>query len=279
MRDTTTWQFFLVSQQSTYRMGRAPPLPASILGLCLLLPVVVVVEGRLQPSDYFLCQPASRGLLLPPSVRCDGYPDCPHGDDELGCSGRPQARPPPVFPGSHYAAPPSPFRPSQSPEIPQECFSPPPASGCPVFWVRPTTRWFYNPGTDSCSQFQYTCGRGFNNFHTLSNCRSLCQPGTQPRPQSRPPALATPSLTRNNFNNFLYRAPNSLLEFYADWCGACQSFNPQFEMAAASLQQYNVQCGRVNIDRERELARLYGVNRVPYVILIRNNSRQATWNN
>ena len=75
-------------------MGRAPPLPASILGLCLLLPVVVVVEGRLQPSDYFLCQPASRGLLLPPSVRCDGYPDCPHGDDELGCSGRPQARAP-----------------------------------------------------------------------------------------------------------------------------------------------------------------------------------------
>lgn len=262
-------------------MGRPPPLLPSLLALCFFAVVEAQQVQQVPPSDYFLCQPGHQGLLLPPSVRCDGYPDCPHGDDELGCAGRPPGPPaprsPPALP-SHYAPPPR-YRPRPSPEIPPECFSPPPASGCPVFWVRPTTRWFYNPGTDSCSQFQYTCGRGFNNFHTLSNCRSLCQPGTQPRPQARPPALATTSLTRNNLQNFLYRAPNSLLEFYADWCGACQTFNPQFEMAAATLQQHNVQCGRVNIDRERELARLYGVRRVPYLILIRNNSRQATWNN
>ena len=262
-------------------MGRAPDLLVSLLGLSLLLVVRGQYQGQYQgqPSGYFLCRPASRGLLLPPSVRCDGYPDCPHGEDELGCGGGAQVQPQPqvpAYPRPHYVTPPSLSPPRPSPEIPPECFSPPPASGCPVFWVRPTTRWFYNPGTDSCSQFQYSCGRGFNNFQTLSNCRSLCQP----RP--RPPAPVTTSLTRSNFHNFLSGGPgrpggvrpNSLLEFYADWCGACQTFNPQFEVAAASLRPYNVQCGRVNIDRERELARLYGVTRVPYVILIRNNSRQ-----
>ena len=71
----------------------------------------------------------------------------------------------------------------------------------------------------------------------------------------------------------MYESPNSLVEFYADWCGACQAFSPQFERLSATLRPYNVQCGRVNVDRERELARLYGVTRLPYLVLIRNNSR------
>ena len=145
-----------------------------------------------------------------------------------------------------------------------------------MFWLQPSTRWFYNPGTGSCSQFQYTCGRGFNNFDSLSNCRSLCQPHPQPRPQTRPKPQKTRILTRNNFPQFVYGAANSLVEFYADWCGACQTFSPQFERAAATLQSYNVQCGRVNVDRERQLALQYGVTRLPYLVLIRNNTRSVT---
>ena len=127
--------------------------------------------------------------------------------------------------------------------------------------------------TASCSQFQYKCGSGVNNFPSLSSCRSFCQPGSSGQPPQPP---FTDIQTRREFYQFVSEAANSLIEFYADWCRTCQTFSPQFERAAATLQSYNVQCGRVNVDRERQLALQYGVTRLPYLVLIRNNTRSVT---
>ena len=40
-----------------------------------------------------------------------------------------------------------------------------------------------------------------------------------------PPApvpVSPTQLTSNNFNSFVHSGADSLVEFYADWCGACQ---------------------------------------------------------
>ena len=53
---------------------------------------------------------------------------------------------------------------------PSECYSTPP-DGCPLSWIRPTQRWYYDSNMGTCSQFPYTCGQGFNNFDSLNHCR------------------------------------------------------------------------------------------------------------
>ena len=37
-----------------------------------------------------------------------------------------------------------------------------------------------------------------------------------------PVPVSPTQLTSNNFNSFVHSGADSLVEFYADWCGACQ---------------------------------------------------------
>ncbi len=57
-----------------------------------------------------------------------------------------------------------------------------------------------------------------------------------------------------------------LLDFYADWCGPCRAMNP----VVHRLAQEGYPVRKVNIDREPELARRYGVRQIPcFVMLVR----------
>ena len=83
----------------------------------------------------------------------------------------------PSWPEATYPQSPAAYPRLPTPDLaayarPPECFSPPPGpAACPLFWLQPTPRWFFNPQTGSCSQFEYKCGQGFNNFATFSTCR------------------------------------------------------------------------------------------------------------
>ena len=116
--------------------------------------------------------------------------------------------------------------------------------------------------------------------------RSLCAPyndhvsSFDPQPYAQIPSF-TPQpvpvrptqLTRDNFHSSCVQSGRDcLVEFYADWCGACRVFEPQFEQLAAQLAPRDVQCGRVNIETERDLASQYGVIRVPSLMLVRNET-------
>lgn len=57
-----------------------------------------------------------------------------------------------------------------------------------------------------------------------------------------------------------------LLDFYADWCGPCQQMNPVVQQLAA--KGYPVR--RVNFDQQRQLARRYGVDRLPTFVMLVN---------
>jgi thioredoxin 1 len=56
-----------------------------------------------------------------------------------------------------------------------------------------------------------------------------------------------------------------LLEFYADWCGPCQSVGPEVEKLAVELRG-KAEVVRLNIDENRELAAQYGVKAIPCFI-------------
>ena len=87
-----------------------------------------------------------------------------------------------------------------------------------------------------------------------------------------PQPVRPAQLTRDNFNSYVQSGRDCLVEFYADWCGACRLFEPQFEALAAQLAPRDVTCGRVNIETERDLASQYGVVSVPSLMLVRNDT-------
>ena len=120
---------------------------------------------------------------------------------------------------------------------PRECLFPPPS--CPVPWVRPRQRWYFDPATRTCSQFQYSCGEGLNNFHTRSLCSSYCQETRQPKIPKYPSYAAPveiPKLTAVTLPQYIDSNKNTLVEFYTEWCNACRVFWPKFQAIASHLR-------------------------------------------
>ena len=55
-----------------------------------------------------------------------------------------------------------------------------------------------------------------------------------------------------------------LLDFYADWCGPCQSMAPTVE----SLARAGYAVRRINIDQQPDLARQYDVSAIPCFVVV-----------
>ena len=146
------------STQYKHQSPKNKHQPLTKRWFCLVFAMITLVSFLCLHFIFSHCQyqgplfqcsgPGSR--YLPSHVRCDGYPDCPGGEDEAGCGQqqRQQYLPPQPPPnrGYYYPQPQvygynyQPFKPN----IPSECMSAPPAHGtghCPLFWLQPTTRW------------------------------------------------------------------------------------------------------------------------------------------
>lgn len=59
-----------------------------------------------------------------------------------------------------------------------------------------------------------------------------------------------------------------LVDFYATWCGPCKMMHPVLESIATSRD--NIQIAKVDVDKEEELAKKYGVMSIPTLILFKN---------
>ena len=57
-----------------------------------------------------------------------------------------------------------------------------------------------------------------------------------------------------------------LVDFYATWCGPCKMLAPNVE----ELSNKGVKCGKMDIDKNVELAMKYGIEVIPYVIVFKN---------
>ncbi len=81
-------------------------------------------------------------------------------------------------------------------------------------------------------------------------------------------------LTKANFEEEVLRSEVPVLvDFWAAWCGPCKMLAPVIEEIAAEADGFKV--GKVNVDDEEDLAREYGIQSIPTLIVLENGEEKS----
>ena len=59
-----------------------------------------------------------------------------------------------------------------------------------------------------------------------------------------------------------------LVDFYADWCGPCQTLSPVLEKVVDELQG-KVTLFKVNVDKHPQLAQQFAIRSIPHLMLFK----------
>lgn len=77
-------------------------------------------------------------------------------------------------------------------------------------------------------------------------------------------------VNKDNFDSIKTSQKTVLLDFYADWCGPCRMMSPIVEEIAKENPQYLI--GKINVDKEPELAQKFNVLSIPTLVVIKNGN-------
>ncbi|CAF0939600.1 unnamed protein product [Didymodactylos carnosus] len=84
------------------------------------------------------------------------------------------------------------------------------------------------------------------------------------------------TLDPTNFDRLVTQSSDLwIVEFYAPWCGHCQSLTPEWKKAAAALKGI-VKVGAVDADQHKSLGGQYGVSGFPTIKIFGTNKRSPT---
>ena len=72
-----------------------------------------------------------------------------------------------------------------------------------------------------------------------------------------------------DYESLLKQDKPILLDFYADWCGPCQSLLPTVEKLAVEYDG-KIEIWKVNVDKNNELASKFGVRSIPSLFFMKN---------
>jgi thioredoxin len=79
------------------------------------------------------------------------------------------------------------------------------------------------------------------------------------------------TITSNKqFNDLVKSGKPFVLDFYADWCGPCQTLLPTVEKLSKEYRE-KVEILKVNIDKQRDLAAKFGVRSIPFLFFMVGN--------
>ena len=76
-------------------------------------------------------------------------------------------------------------------------------------------------------------------------------------------------LAQIDVKNIIENNPNVLLDFYADWCGPCQTLLPTINKLADELKN-DVIIKKVNVDEYQELAAEFSIRNIPTLIFFKD---------
>lgn len=76
-------------------------------------------------------------------------------------------------------------------------------------------------------------------------------------------------LEQTDVKNIIENNPNVLLDFYADWCGPCQTLLPTINKLADELKE-DVIIKKVNVDNNQELAAQFSIRNIPTLIFFKD---------
>ena len=81
--------------------------------------------------------------------------------------------------------------------------------------------------------------------------------------------MAVLHLTKENFESEVLKSDKKVLvDFWATWCGPCQTMGPVVDELAQELT--DVKVGKVNVDEQMALAREYKVMSIPTFLVFKD---------
>lgn len=76
--------------------------------------------------------------------------------------------------------------------------------------------------------------------------------------------------SNKEFNDLVLSGKPFVLDFYADWCGPCQSLLPTVEKLASEFKD-EVVIAKVNVDQQSDLAAKFKVRSIPALFFMKDN--------